>query len=283
MSVSASLTWAVRTPSSDYAPDMVEAVVRQWDHEEGWGVLDAPETPGGCWTHFSHVEMDGYRTLTRGQQVDLEWESPGQDGYDFRAVCVRPVAVAASRPHADVRMAVRRDSFPERHRLPVRESERADKPRDVTRSVHLTVEEQHMLVVGLTDWGGPLEGTEALAVAMGFVSLEDLMDEGERIARGIAAEQPLSDRDWIRAVTVTAIAFALEGDGWTTIQGGTDAHWIEVLRRVQRKVGHTDTHLGTPPSAPAAEPTSTLGGFDRRLLLDRTPERLERPVPPVDT
>ena len=72
----------------DYASGMVAAVVRQWDDEEGWGVLDAPETPGGCWTHFSHVEMDGYRSLAPGQRVDLIWESPGQDGYDFRAVRV---------------------------------------------------------------------------------------------------------------------------------------------------------------------------------------------------
>lgn len=69
---------------------MVEAVVRQWDDEEDWGVLDAPETPGGCWAHYSHVEMDGYRRLVPGQQVDLAWESPGQDGYGFRAVRVLP-------------------------------------------------------------------------------------------------------------------------------------------------------------------------------------------------
>ena len=110
-------------------------------------------------------------------------------------------------------------------------------PADPGRSIDLTREERHMLVLGLTDWGGPIEGTEVLAIAMGFVSLEDLVNEGDRIARAVAAQQPLSERDWTRAVTVTAIAFALEGDEWTSIQGGTDAHWIEVLRRVQRKVG----------------------------------------------
>ena len=94
-----------------------------------------------------------------------------------------------------------------------------------------------MLVLGLTDWGGPIAGTEALANAMDFVSLEDLVDEGERIAQAVADQLPLSERDWTRAVTVTAVAFALEGDAWATNQGGTDAHWIEVLRRVQRKVG----------------------------------------------
>lgn len=67
---------------------MVSAVVRQWSDEEGCGVLDSTETPGGCWTHFSHVEGDGFRTLSAGQVVDLDWESPGQDGYGFRAVRV---------------------------------------------------------------------------------------------------------------------------------------------------------------------------------------------------
>jgi cold shock protein len=69
---------------------MATAIVREWHAEEGWGVLDCPETPGGCWGHFSHIEMTGFRTLTPGQPVDLEWEAPGQDGYDYRAVRVVP-------------------------------------------------------------------------------------------------------------------------------------------------------------------------------------------------
>ena len=71
---------------------------------------------------------------------------------------------------------------------------------------------------------------------MGFASLEDLTDAGEGIARAIAARQPLTDQDSDWALTATAIAFALEGDEWTSNQGGTDAQWVEVLRRLQRKV-----------------------------------------------
>jgi CspA family cold shock protein len=68
---------------------MVTATVREWHEEEGWGVLDSP---GGCWGHFSNIEMDGYRTLSAGQEVDLEWEAPGfkQDGYPYRAVNIVP-------------------------------------------------------------------------------------------------------------------------------------------------------------------------------------------------
>jgi len=66
------------------------ATVREWHDDEGWGVVDSPATPGGCWVHFSDVAVAGYRHLTAGQPVDLEWESPGQDGYAYRAVRVWP-------------------------------------------------------------------------------------------------------------------------------------------------------------------------------------------------
>ncbi|MGW1529923.1 cold-shock protein [Streptomyces sp. NPDC002159] len=65
---------------------MIEAMVREWDDEEGWGVLDSSETPGGCWAHFSAVEMPGFRSLVAGQKVTLEWESGEQDGFQHRAV-----------------------------------------------------------------------------------------------------------------------------------------------------------------------------------------------------
>jgi len=66
------------------------ASVREWRDDEGWGVLDSSDTPGGCWAHFSHLDMPGYHTLSMGQVVRLDWESPGQDCYDYRAVRVVP-------------------------------------------------------------------------------------------------------------------------------------------------------------------------------------------------
>jgi cold shock protein len=81
---------SVRRWDAGYAPCVVEAVVREWDDAEGWGVVDSPETPGGCWTHYSHVDMAGYRKLVPGERVDLVWETFGQDGYAFRAVQVIP-------------------------------------------------------------------------------------------------------------------------------------------------------------------------------------------------
>jgi CspA family cold shock protein len=70
---------------------MTLATVREWDDEEGWGVLDSPKTPGGCFAHYSDIEgPKSFRNLVAGQRVELEWEAPGfkQDGYDFRAVRV---------------------------------------------------------------------------------------------------------------------------------------------------------------------------------------------------
>jgi CspA family cold shock protein len=79
---------------------MTTATVREWHPDLGWGVLDSADTPGGCWTHFSDIEsravgsVDGaevheYRSLSVGEVVELEWEAPGQDGFDYRAVTVR--------------------------------------------------------------------------------------------------------------------------------------------------------------------------------------------------
>jgi CspA family cold shock protein len=64
-------------------------IVRFWDDEAGWGVIDSPATPGGCWAHFSGIVAPGYRSLRAGQQVLLDWEPADQDGYAFRAISIR--------------------------------------------------------------------------------------------------------------------------------------------------------------------------------------------------
>jgi cold shock protein len=64
--------------------------VRIWHDEEGWGVVDSPETPGGCWAHWSAVAVYGFASLHTGQLVELEWESAQQDGFEYRAVRVWP-------------------------------------------------------------------------------------------------------------------------------------------------------------------------------------------------
>jgi CspA family cold shock protein len=73
---------------------VIRATVEAWSNDEGWGVLSAPEAPGGIWAHFSVAEMEGFKTLSPGQIVEVAFEdlgSPYQDGYRFRAERVRPV------------------------------------------------------------------------------------------------------------------------------------------------------------------------------------------------
>ncbi|MYU57278.1 MULTISPECIES: S1 domain-containing protein [Streptomyces] len=71
---------------------MVTATVREWRDEEGWGVVDSPETPGGCWGHYCRIQTEGFRALSPGQLVDPQGEAPGfkQDGCSYRAVNITP-------------------------------------------------------------------------------------------------------------------------------------------------------------------------------------------------
>ncbi|MEH1169252.1 cold shock domain-containing protein [Micromonospora sp. CPCC 205539] len=62
--------------------------VRTFSADEGWGVIDGPDVPGGCWVHFSAIATDGYRQLTPGQPVSFRAEAVGQDGFAFRAAKV---------------------------------------------------------------------------------------------------------------------------------------------------------------------------------------------------
>lgn len=76
--------------------------VRAWHAELGWGVLDSPATPGGCWAHFSVVRMAGYRGVPPGTEVHFEYEEVGQDEFAFRATAVWPPGVEPGSPDSDV-------------------------------------------------------------------------------------------------------------------------------------------------------------------------------------
>jgi len=62
--------------------------VRSYDAVQGWGVIDGPDVPGGCWVHFSAIAVDGHRQLVAGQHVSFRAEAASQDGFPFRAVKV---------------------------------------------------------------------------------------------------------------------------------------------------------------------------------------------------
>ncbi len=62
--------------------------MRTFHEDEGWGVIDGPDVPGGCWVHFSAIAADGYRALAPGQRVRFRAEAGEQDGFGYRAVKV---------------------------------------------------------------------------------------------------------------------------------------------------------------------------------------------------
>jgi cold shock protein len=78
--------------------------VRVWHCEEGWGVIDSLDTPGGCWAHVSHLWCVGtpepgpgevvrvsskFLEAFDGEIVDFQWGRANQDGHNFRATTVR--------------------------------------------------------------------------------------------------------------------------------------------------------------------------------------------------
>ena len=89
-----------------------EGTVREWSDDRGWGVIDSADTPGGCWAHFSVIVAQGYRSLRPGDRVAFTHETPGQDGFGYRAVRVWPPGVSpeapgSSRPGAEQAAAYR--------------------------------------------------------------------------------------------------------------------------------------------------------------------------------
>jgi cold shock protein len=73
-------------------------IVREWREDEGFGVVDSPGTPGGCWVHFSNIVADGYRSLRAGDYVTFTSEPASQDGFEYRAILVWPPGVQPGRP-----------------------------------------------------------------------------------------------------------------------------------------------------------------------------------------
>jgi CspA family cold shock protein len=68
-----------------------EGTTVMWNDNEGWGAVEVAGIEGHVWVHFSDIRVDGYRSLRAGQRVRVRYESPGQDGYPYRALTVDPL------------------------------------------------------------------------------------------------------------------------------------------------------------------------------------------------
>ena len=71
--------------------EVVQGKVKFFKTDKGWGGIESADTPGDVWVHSSVIEMPGFRTLTKGQQVEFRYESGHQDSWNYRATWVRPL------------------------------------------------------------------------------------------------------------------------------------------------------------------------------------------------
>lgn len=63
-------------------------MVREWNDDEGTGVIDSEDTPGGCWFHFSDIVSAALGSPTPGEDVTFTFDMRPQDGFRYRAVRV---------------------------------------------------------------------------------------------------------------------------------------------------------------------------------------------------
>jgi CspA family cold shock protein len=62
-------------------------VVVAWNGADGLGVIESPDTPGGCWCGWMSITMDRFvGRFDPGTQVEFTYEAVRQDGYDYRAI-----------------------------------------------------------------------------------------------------------------------------------------------------------------------------------------------------
>lgn len=106
--------------------------------------------------------------------------------------------------------------------------------------VQLTEPEKKVLMAGLLEWFGPARPTDALAAAMRFNDVADLIAQAKRIRALLGENVPMSALDWTRALAATEVAFVSDvfgsGCDWSITTGLSDAETIPILRGLQRKL-----------------------------------------------
>jgi hypothetical protein len=75
---------------------------------------------------------------------------------------------------------------------------------------------------------------------MGFADVEDLFLQSKRLVPALRKGEPLSRRDWTRALLATEVVFASDvvgsGSDWQATVGWSDEVTIHTLRQLQRKL-----------------------------------------------
>jgi hypothetical protein len=107
-------------------------------------------------------------------------------------------------------------------------------------SDRLTWKERNLLREALGQWGGPVDPTDQLAVALGFRDVDDLFKESRRLARLLGWGIRLSPLDATRALAAAEVVFVSDvfgaGVEWETLTGRSDVETLAAIRRIQRKL-----------------------------------------------
>ncbi|MEU4246972.1 cold shock domain-containing protein [Amycolatopsis sp. NPDC026612] len=79
---------------------MAHGTVKFFKADKGWGAIASPELPEGldAWVHFSVIDMDGFKALEAGDEVEFTYEEVRQDSFRFRATRVRKIGHSVQDP-----------------------------------------------------------------------------------------------------------------------------------------------------------------------------------------
>jgi cold shock protein len=73
-------------PEPLYTQATAEGTVKWWRSEKGTGAIACDATdPWDIWGHFSAIEMTGFKTLTPGERVHVEYHRGNQGSFRYVA------------------------------------------------------------------------------------------------------------------------------------------------------------------------------------------------------
>jgi len=79
-------------PEAFGTPGSAMGIVKWWSNAKGYGAIAVDKlAPWDVWCHFSHIQAEGYRSLTAGELVEVEYYRVDQDSFKFVARLVRRV------------------------------------------------------------------------------------------------------------------------------------------------------------------------------------------------
>jgi len=77
-------------PPDDGALHVSHGRVKWWRETKGYGVISVPEiAPWDIWCSFSAIEAEGFRSLTEGESVEVEYYRFNRESFKYVARVVR--------------------------------------------------------------------------------------------------------------------------------------------------------------------------------------------------